>query len=77
MGYNLKLSERLLLLARPEGKSSGSGHNWPLRTDLSRITQQEATRSAQAVHSLCKIRVLTNLYFYLILLDFPDILNIL
>ena len=59
LGYFLKLSERLLFLARPEGKSSGSGHNWPLRTDLSRITQPEAIRSAQTVRSSCKIRVLT------------------
>ena len=58
MGYNFQLSERLLFLARPEGKSSGSGHNWPLRTDLSRITKPEETRSAQAARSSCKIRVL-------------------
>jgi len=27
MGFTFQLSERLLLLARPEGKPSGSGHN--------------------------------------------------
>ena len=42
-----------------KGKSSGSGHNWPLRTDLSRITKPEETRSAQAARSSCKIRVAT------------------
>jgi len=57
MKYNFQLSERLFFLARPEGKSSGSGHDWPLRTDLSRITQLEETISAQAVRSSYKIRV--------------------
>ena len=56
IGCIFQLSERLSHLARPEGKSSGSGHAWPLRTDLSRITQPEATRSAQAVRPSYKIR---------------------
>ena len=58
LDFFFQLREKVLLLASLNGKSSGRGHDWPLRTGLYRITPPEAIRSAQAVHYLCKIQVL-------------------
>ena len=54
--YNYQLSERFLLLARPKGKSSGSGHDWPLRatqgvpTDREDATSKERGSASFPVH---------------------------
>ena len=50
-GYIFKLSERLLLLTRPEGKSSGSGHNWPLRVRTPSLCDRRETALPPAVRT--------------------------